>query len=144
MKLLIGLSMLVSALSPLPLSGQAKWEPSTLTPGLSYMPLLGERTKPGPYVYRVRAPDGFRIPPHWHSQAMHLTVLTGTFIMVMGEPLDSSRAQRYGGESFVVVPARMRHAEWFEGETVVHVKTEGPLETVFLNPGDDPRSRPRP
>jgi hypothetical protein len=37
-------------------------------------------------------------------------------------------------------PAGMRHMEWFEGETVVHVETEGPLETVFVDPGDDPRN----
>jgi hypothetical protein len=27
----------------------------------------------------------------------------------------------------------MRHLEWFEGETVVHVETEGPMETVYVN-----------
>jgi hypothetical protein len=68
----------------------------------------------------------------------------GTFIIVMGEPLDSTRARRCGPGSFLVTPAGMRHAEWFEGETAVHVETEGPFETVFINPRDDPRNRARP
>jgi quercetin dioxygenase-like cupin family protein len=103
-------------------------------PEVFYMPLLGEGTKPGAYVYRVRAPNGFRIPPHWHTKTMHLTVLTGTLVLVMGESLDSSQARRYAPGSFLVMPAGMRHVEWFEGETVVHVETEGPMETVFVNP----------
>jgi len=65
-------------------------------------------------------------------------------VMVMGESLDSSRARRYGPGGFLAMPPGMRHAEWFEGETVVQVETEGPFETVFVNPGDDPRNRARP
>jgi quercetin dioxygenase-like cupin family protein len=102
-------------------------------PGVFYMPLLGEGTKPGAYVYRVRAPNGLRVPPHWHTKTMHLTVLTGTLAIVMGESLDSNRAQRYAAGSFLVMPAGMRHLEWFEGETVVHVETEGPMETVYVD-----------
>jgi hypothetical protein len=64
---------------------------------------------------------------------MHLTVLTGTLAIVMGESLDSNRAQRYAAGSFLVMPAGMRHLEWFEGETVVHVETEGPMETVYVD-----------
>jgi len=158
MKNLVGFAVILSALTPPGLSGQAsrtgadagspagltEWRPSKLMPGVFYMPLLGEGTKPGAYVYRVRAPNGLRIPPHWHTKTMHQTVLSGTLIMVMGESLDSNRAQRYAAGSFLVTRAEMRHAEWFEGETVVHVETEGPIETVFLDPGDDPRNRAQP
>ncbi len=139
MKSLLGLAVLLGSLSPLRLSGQAsaagltEWQPSKQMPGVFYMPLLGEATKPGPYVYRVRAPSGFRVPPHWHTKTMHLTVLTGTLAMVMGESLDSNRAQRYTAGGFLVMPAGMRHLEWFEGETVIHVETEGPMETVYVD-----------
>jgi quercetin dioxygenase-like cupin family protein len=158
MRSLVGLAVLLGVLSPLRLSGQSsgpaadsgrpagltEWHPSKLMPEVSYMPLLGEGTKPGAYVYRVRAPNGFRIPPHWHTKTMHLTVLTGTLVLVMGESLDSSQARRYAPGSFLVMPEGMRHVEWFEGETVVHVETEGPMETVFVNPRDDPRNRAQP
>lgn len=158
MKSLVGLAILCGALAPLQLSGQAsapgadagrpagltEWQPSRLMPGVFYLSLVGEGTKPGPYVYRVRAPHGLRIPPHWHTKTLHLTVLSGTLMLVMGEALDSSRAQPYAAGSFLVMPAGMRPLEWFEGETVVHVETEGPLETVFVDPGDDPRNRGQP
>ena len=73
-----------------------------------------------------------------------MQVRRGRFVMAMGASLDSIQAKSYEPGSFVVLPARMRHIEWFEGETVVHVETEGPLETVFVNPADDPRTRPSP
>jgi hypothetical protein len=153
MRSLVGLAVLLGALSPVRLSGQApspgapaerpagltEWQPSQQMPGVFYMPLLGEATKPGAYVYRVRAPHGLRIPPHWHTKTMHLTVLTGTLMIAMGEPSDSSRARPCGPGSFLALPAGMRHREWFEGETIVHVETEGPFETVFVDPGDEPR-----
>jgi hypothetical protein len=75
---------------------------------------------------------------------MHLTVLAGRLMVVMSEPLDSNRAQGYQASSFLVMPAGMRPAEWFEGETTVHVETEGPFETVFIKSSDDPTNRPRP
>ena len=158
MRRFVGLALLLSALLPLRLRGQAavhgadsasspslnQWHPSTSFPGVFYMPLLGDATKPGAYVYRIKVPNGLRIPAHWHTKTMHQTVLSGTFITVMGEPLDTTRARRLPAGSFVVTPAGMRHMEWFEGETIVQVETEGLIETVFVNPGDDPRKRAQP
>ena len=150
MKCLVGTFVLVAILSPLRLSGQVAaagltgWQPSKAMPEVSYMTLVGDRTKPGPYVYRVKAPNGLRIPPHWHTQTMHLTVLTGTLVMAMGESPDTSRARRYPPNSFVALPREMRHVERFEGATIVHVETTGPFETVFIDPADDLRARARP
>jgi hypothetical protein len=151
---LVGTVVLAGVLLPMPLSGQAppqeppaglnQWQPSKNNPEVLYMTLVGDRTKPGAYVYRVKAPDGLRIPPHWHTQTLHLTILSGTLVMAMGGSPDPNRARRFPSSSFVVVPKDMRHVEWFEGETVVHVETEGPFETVFVDPADDPRSHPRP
>lgn len=155
MKRLVGLAALLAVLAPLPLTGQAgapgaapehpaglpEWQPLPLLPGVFYMPLVGESTKPGPYVYRIRAPHGFLVAPHWHTQTMHLTVLSGTLVLAMGEPPDSTRAQHYTTGSFLVMPAGMRHLEWFEGETVVHIETQGPVQTLFVDPADDPRNR---
>ncbi len=125
-------------------AGLSEWRPSLTVPGAFYMPLLGDRAKPGVYVYRFKAPNEARIPAHWHTRTMHQTVLVGTLITIMGEPLDSTRIQRFPAGSFLVTPANMRHIEWFEGETVIHIETEGPLETIFVNPADDPRRHSHP
>ena len=158
MRFFVGLAVLLSTLLPPRLHGQAtvqasdsassagvnQWHPSQSFPGVFYMPLLGDATKPGAYVYRVKAPHGLRIPAHWHTRTMHLTVLSGTLVTVMGEPLDTNRAKRLPSGGFDVMPAGMRHMEWFEGATIVQVETEGLIETVFVDPSDDPRKRAQP
>jgi quercetin dioxygenase-like cupin family protein len=125
-------------------SGKGQWIPSKGLAGAFYLPLVGQGSKPGVYVYRLKAPSGSLVPPHWHNQTMHISVLSGTLMAVMGAPFDSSRAQRLRTGSFLSMPAGMEHMEWFEGETVVHVETKGPLETKFLNPADDPQRRLQP
>jgi quercetin dioxygenase-like cupin family protein len=106
------------------------------------MPLIGDAEKPGPYVYRFKASAGLHIPPHWHTTTRHSTVLRGTVIRAVGPPFLKSRAKHFVAGSFDVIPANQPHEEWFDEETIVHIETEGPMKTVFVNPTDDPRRRP--
>lgn len=43
-----------------------KWQdgPVSLPPGAKIAVLEGDPTKLGPFVFRVKVPDGYRIPPH--------------------------------------------------------------------------------
>src|SRR3989442_15945142 len=60
-----------------------KWQPYV---GLAMKAVVsGDPSKPGPYLPRIKAPDGFPIPPLWHPQDGHLTVLAGTFRVGVGE-----------------------------------------------------------
>src|SRR5687767_15071598 len=38
----------------------------------------GDPSKPGFFALRLRAPAGYKVPPHWHPGAERLTILTGT------------------------------------------------------------------
>lgn len=155
MRSFISLAVVVGSLLPVGLSAQTPgpggraavppaglnaWQQSR-TPGVDVMLLVGTPGAPGAVVYRVRAAAGVEVGPHWHTQTMHLTVLSGTLMLAVGDPPDTARAQPYAPGSFLRLPAETRHLEWFEGETVVHVETAGPLETVFVQPSDDPRSQ---
>jgi hypothetical protein len=33
----------------------------------------------------------------------------------------------------------VRHFEWTKGETILYVYGLGPLDTIYVNPADDPR-----
>jgi len=48
--------------------GGLKWQdgPPSLPPGAKFAVLEGDPAKPGPFVFRVKVPDGYRIPPHTH------------------------------------------------------------------------------
>src|SRR4051794_34480543 len=57
-----------------------KWGPAPpgLPPGASAAVLMGDPTKAVPYVIRAKLPDGYKVPPHWHSVAENVTVIQGT------------------------------------------------------------------
>jgi hypothetical protein len=75
------------------LPGQITWGPSppSLPAGAQAAVLEGDPAKAGPFTLRIRAPDGYRIPPHSHPGIEHVTVLSGTFRVGMGDKFDASK-----------------------------------------------------
>src|SRR4051812_29219585 len=67
-----------------------KWQdgPASLPPGARFAVLEGDPAKPGPFVFRVKVPDDYKIPPHTHPKPERLTVISGTFHLGMGETFD--------------------------------------------------------
>ena len=39
---------------------------------------------------RLWLPDGFKVAPHWHPKVEHITVISGTFNLGMGEKFDQA------------------------------------------------------
>lgn len=59
--------------------------------GMEIAVVHGDPNAPsGDYTLRLAFPDGYRLPPHWHPKAEHLTVLSGTFLLAMGETADEA------------------------------------------------------
>src|SRR5688572_29447448 len=55
-----------------------KWgdAPPGLPPGARVAVVSGDPAQAQPFVLRVQAPAGYRIPPHWHPTPENLTVLS--------------------------------------------------------------------
>ncbi len=125
---------------------EVKWKkgPESLPPGAEIAVLEGDPSKPGPFAFRVKAPDGFIIPPHTHPKAERITVIGGTFHIAMGEKVDKSMGKAMPTGSFGYWPAGMRHFAWVTGETIVQFHGEGPWQINYLNPADDPRNTKKP
>src|SRR5207253_1326457 len=70
-----------------------KWGPSPpfMPPGSQTAVMLGDPGKKGLFIIRGKLPDGYTIPPHWHSAVENVTVLSGTFNVGMGDKLDKSK-----------------------------------------------------
>ena len=135
-------ALAVVAQTPAPPRGLPEWQPRPVLPGAAAMYLVGDPAQHGLFAARFRYPDGARVAPHWHTASVHITVLSGTLMLGMGDVFDSTRAQAYGPGSFLVLEGGMHHYEWFRGEVVVQVEGIGPFRTVFLNPADAPRPTP--
>src|SRR5882762_7087286 len=69
-----------------------KWGPPPpfMPPGSQMAVMLGDPAKKGLFIIRGKLPDGYTIPPHWHSTVENVTVLSGTFNVGMGDKLDKS------------------------------------------------------
>ncbi len=78
--------------------GQA---PPDLPQGGQIAVLQGDPTKSAPFVIRLKAPDGYRIAPHWHSQDEQLTVIAGTLMLHMGDSMESPAHALVGMVTFV-------------------------------------------
>jgi rhodanese-related sulfurtransferase/quercetin dioxygenase-like cupin family protein len=120
---------------------EIKWVdgPPSLPKGAKMAVLEGDPNKEGPFVFRVKAPDGYRIPPHTHPKTERVTVIAGTFHIGMGEKFDAKAAQAMPAGTYGHWPPGMKHFVWVEGETIAQFHGDGPWIINYLNPADDPR-----
>ena len=121
---------------------EIKWKigPASLPAGAQMTVLEGDPSKAGPFVFRLKVPDGYTIAPHVHPRAERLTVIAGNFHIAMGETVDKTKGKIMPTGSFGYWPAGMKHFAWVTGETIVQFHGEGPWQIVYLNPADDPRN----
>lgn len=129
-----------AALYP-PADIQWKDGPPSLPPGAKFALLEGDPRIEGPFVLRIRVPDGYHIPAHTHPKPERVTVISGTFKLAMGENPKKENAQVLPAGSFGIWPPGMIHAAWMEGETIVQIHGIGPWSINYVNPDDDPREK---
>jgi len=119
-----------------------KWgeAPPMLPPGAKAAVLEGDPGKAGAFTIRLRMPGGYKIPPHWHPTVEHVTVISGTFNLGMGDKFDDTKGTALPAGSFGYMGVKMRHYAWATGETEVQVHGMGPFALHYVNPADDPRN----
>jgi hypothetical protein len=66
--------------------------------------LVGDPTKPGPYVIRVKVPAGIELMPHRHPEDRIYTIISGVFYIGLGEKLDGDTVTAYPPGSVIVLP----------------------------------------
>jgi quercetin dioxygenase-like cupin family protein len=120
-----------------------KWvdAPAVLPRGAKVAALEGDSAKEGPFVMRVKMPDGYRVPPHTHPRAERVTVISGALNIGMGETFDAAKCKEMPAGSFGTWPAGMKHFGWAKGETVIQLHGTGPWSMTYVNPKDDPRNQ---
>jgi len=119
---------------------QLKWgdPPPILNKGAQLAVLSGNPGAPGPFVLRLKVPAGYKIAPHWHPTDEHVTVISGTFSLGMGETFDANAAKPLGPGGYALLPAEMRHFAWTKDGATVQVHGMGPFVLNYVNPADDP------
>ncbi|MBU9580657.1 cupin domain-containing protein [Ralstonia mannitolilytica] len=117
-----------------------KWvdAPPGLPKGAKLAVLQGDPSKEGPYVVRLKAPGGYKVPPHWHSQTENLTVISGTLYLGAGDTMDMGAAHALKAGGYHYLPGGAHHYAFTKSTTVVQIHGTGPLDIKYVDPKDDP------
>ena len=96
-----------------------KWGPAppVLPPGAQAAILDGDPAKPGSFTIRLKVPDGYVVPPHWHSIEENVTVISGTFGLGLGDTLDKSKIRYLPAGSYIRLGKEERHYAVAKGES---------------------------
>jgi hypothetical protein len=123
-------------------SEEAEFKPfPAFPPAARLAVLVGDPTRPGPYVIRVKLPGGTRMMPHKHSEDRIYTVISGVFYIGLGEEFDESKLTAHAPGTVLVLPGGQAHFHWAKsGEYITQVSAIGPLGLAYVDPADDPRS----
>jgi quercetin dioxygenase-like cupin family protein len=120
-----------------------KWgDPPPFVPkGAELAVLYGDPNKEGLFVIRVKLPANYRIAPHSHPTDEVVTVLSGTFLVGMGDKLAPASAKPFPAGSLIVAPAKANHFVLTKQPTVIELSSMGPLAINYVNPADDPSKK---
>lgn len=116
--------------------------PAFIPAGAQLAVLEGDPTaSTGDFTIRLKMPDGYRIPPHWHPHRENVTVISGNFKVGMGDTFDESKMTTFEAGSFAYMDPGMHHYAMASGGVVVQVHGMSPLQFNYVNPDEDPRKK---
>ena len=114
--------------------------PAVFPAGVKMAVLQGDPSQPGFFTVRLELPAGARVLPHFHPTDEYLTVISGTFVVGMGDSVNVAKTTVLPTGAFVTVGANMHHYAIARGKTVVQVSAMGPFVLTYVNPKDQPQA----
>ena len=122
--------------------GELGWtDVASLPAGAKLAVIEGPLTEAGPFTFRLKLPANYKVPAHWHPAVEHVTVISGTFHMGVGDKLDTSKTTPLTVGSAAIMQPKTNHFAWTKEETIVQVHGMGPWAINYVNPADDPRKK---
>jgi len=120
---------------------QVEWQSfPAFPPSAKLAVLVGDPTREGPYVIRVKVAAGVKLMPHRHPEDRVYTVLSGVFYVGLGDRFDAEQVKAYPPGTLLVLPGDTWHFHWAKsGEYVTQVTAIGPLGLEYNDQDDDPR-----
>lgn len=115
--------------------------PATLPKGAKLAVLNGDPSKEGMFTLRLMFPANFKIAPHWHPTAEHVTVVEGEFYMGSGPNFDEKKSMMLSPGGYATMPAKFVHFAFAKTNCIVQVHAMGPFAINYVNSADDPRNK---
>lgn len=109
------------------MADQVHWMPGTgMMKGTDVAVLMGDPTKAGPYIMRLRLPANTTFAPHYHGDTENVTVISGALLVGLGDKVDAASVKTLGPGDFVSVPANVHHYAITKVPTVIQIDGIGP------------------
>jgi len=120
-----------------------KWTdgPASLPPGAKFAVIDGDPKVAALFAMRIWLPAGFKIQPHWHPAEEHVTVISGSFLMGLGDKFEDNKLQVIPVGGFAVMKTGTRHFAMTKEESIIQLHGMGPWGINYVNPADDPRNK---
>ena len=124
-------------------SEKINWQDEPILPkGAKSALLVGDPSKAGVFIVRLKFPANYQIPAHTHPYTDVITVLKGKLGNGMGLKFDSSKGEILKTSDSFVLPDGHSHYVWTtDEETIVELIATGPWNISYINPKDDPRNK---
>lgn len=84
-------------------------------------------------------PSGYKIPPHHHHAREHVTVISGEFLVGMGDKFDEGKMSSFSPGAFAYLEPTVHHYAMAKGDTVIQLHGQGPWQIIYINPADNPQ-----
>lgn len=124
-------------------SDQLTWKagPASLRQGAQFAVLEGNPSAPEEFTMRLKVPADYKILPHWHPAIEHVSVISGSFYMGLGEKFDAAKATKLEMGGFAAMAVGTRHFAFTKEEgAIIQLHGMGPWGITYVNPTDDPRN----
>jgi len=94
--------------------------------------LIGDSSKPGLYVDRIKYTAGTKTMPHTHPDpARTVLIMSGTFYFAVGETWDESKLKAYPAGTIYSEPPNTPHYGWAkDGDVLLQVTAIGPTGNI--------------
>lgn len=90
--------------------GDLKWvDVPSLPSGAKLAVIEGPLNEAVPFTFRLRLPADYKIPAHWHSAIEHVTVVSGTINMGIG---DKAKTKPLPAGSVAIMQPKTNHFLW--------------------------------
>src|SRR5690349_12134311 len=73
-------------------------------PGVKIAVIEGPVSEAGPIMFRLKFPANYKVPPHSHPGIEHITIISGTLNMGMGDTFDPSKTRALTPGSVAIMP----------------------------------------
>jgi len=120
---------------------ELNWTDLPALPGVKIAVIEGPLNEAVPIMFRLKFPANYRVPPHWHPGIEHVTVISGTLNMGMGDVFDPAKTRALTPGSVAIMPPGTHHFVWTSEETIGQVHSTGPWSVTYVNPADDPKNK---